>query len=42
MERFASPLAARIVELRKAGIDDRQFSAAVEAYVRQLLGTGAS
>jgi len=42
MERFASPLAARIVELRRAGVDGARFSSAVEAYVRELLGAGAS
>jgi len=40
MERFASPLAARIVELRRAGVDGARFSSAVEAYVRDLLGKG--
>lgn len=42
MERFASPLARRIVELRKAGVEGGRFTAAVEAHVRELLGAAAS
>lgn len=37
MEHFAGPLAARIVELRRAGVDGARFTAAVEARVRELL-----
>lgn len=40
MERFASPVATRIVELRKNGVDGSRFSSAVETYVRELLGSG--
>lgn len=42
MQRFASPLAARIVELRRAGVEGAKFTAAVETYVRELLELGAS
>lgn len=38
MERFASPLAARILELRRAGVSGRAFAAAVEAQAREILG----
>lgn len=38
MERFAAPLAARILELRRAGIVGSSFTAAVEARARDLLG----
>jgi hypothetical protein len=37
MERFASPLAARLVELRRAGVSGPRFSAAAEEYARKLL-----
>ena len=40
MDRFALPVAARIVELRKNGLDGSTFSSAVEAYVHELLGSG--
>lgn len=39
MERFASPLSARIVELRRNGVKGARFSSAVEEYVRTLLVT---
>lgn len=38
MERFASPLAARIVELRRSGVEGSEFTAAVESSARELLG----
>lgn len=38
MERFAAPLAERILELRRAGVGGPAFSAAVETRARELLG----
>jgi hypothetical protein len=38
MERFAAPLAAQILTLRRAGIGGPSFTAAVEARARELLG----
>lgn len=38
MERFAAPLASRILELRRAGVSGSAFTAAVEARARELLG----
>lgn len=42
MERFALPVATRIVELRKNGADGSRFSSAVEAYVHELLSAGGT